>query len=83
MDAIRAELSVAEICRKYFIKEAQFYRWNKEFIEEEKKRLAGDTTREATSDDVADLVIRYDIVKKAWKFWNERAFQQVHEIHRI
>lgn len=97
MEALRAELSVAELCRKYSIKEAQFYRWNKEFMEAGKKRLAGDTTREATSDEVADLrrenqrlkeivadlVVRYDIVKKAWKFWNERAFQQVHEIHCI
>jgi transposase len=78
MEALRAEMPVAEICRKYSIHEAQFYKWNKEFIEAGKKRLAGDTTREATSDEVkalleenrklketvADLVIRYDIVKK-------------------
>ncbi len=52
--------------------------WNKEFLEAGKKRVAGDTTREATSDEVAelkkenqrlkvmiaDLVLRYDIVKK-------------------
>ena len=48
-------------------------------LEAGKKRLAGDTTREATSDEVselrkenqrlkelvADLVLRYDIVKKS------------------
>ena len=53
-------------------------KWNKEFLEAGKKRLAGDVTREATSDEVAelrkenqrlkeivaDLVLRYDIVKK-------------------
>ncbi|MBP8066213.1 MAG: hypothetical protein KAY31_01915 [Flavobacterium sp.] len=58
--------------------ESQFYKWNKEFLEAGKKRLSGDTTREATSDEVAelrkenqrlkeivaDLVLRYDIVKK-------------------
>ena len=79
MEAIRGESPVAEICRKYGIHQAQFYRWNKEFLEAGKKRLAGDTTREATSDEVsdlrkenqllketlADLVIRYDIVKKS------------------
>lgn len=79
MEALRAELSVAEICRKYSIHETQFYKWNKEFLEAGKKRLAGDTTREATSDEVAelrkenqrlkemvaDLVLRYDIVKKS------------------
>ena len=79
MEALRAEISVAEICRKYSIQESQFYKWNKEFLEAGKKRLSGDTTREATSDEVAelrrenqklketvaDLVIRYDIVKKS------------------
>lgn len=79
MEAMRAETSIAELCRKYSIHETQFYKWNKEFIEAGKKRLAGDTVREATSDEVkdlmaenrklketvADLVIRYDIVKKS------------------
>ena len=79
MEALRAEMPVAELCRKYSIKESQFYKWNKEFMEAGKKRLAGDTTREATSDEVtelrkenqrlkeivADLVVRYDIVKKS------------------
>ena len=79
MEAIRGESPVTEICRKYGIHQAQFYRWNKEFLEAGKKRLAGDTTREATSDEVADLrkenqllkesladlVLRYDIVKKS------------------
>ena len=79
MEALRAEMSVAELCRKYSIQESQFYKWNKEFLEAGKKRLSGDTTRDATSDEaaelrrenqklketVADLVIRYDIVKKS------------------
>lgn len=79
MEAFRGEISVKEICRKYALNESQFYKWNKEFLEAGKKRLSGDTTREATSDEVAelrnenqrlketiaDLVIRYDIVKKS------------------
>ncbi len=79
MEALRAESSVAELCRKYSIQESLFYKWNKEFLEAGKKRLTGDTTREATSDEVtelrkenlklketvADLVLRYDIVKKS------------------
>jgi transposase len=32
-----------------------YYRWSKEFLEAGKKRLAGDTAREATSDEVTDL----------------------------
>lgn len=79
MEALRAETSVAELCRKHGIQESTFYKWNKEFIEAGKKRLSGDTTRDATSDEVAqlreenrrlkesvaDLVIRYDIIKKS------------------
>lgn len=78
MEGIRAETSVAELCRKYNIAQSQFYAWNKEFLEAGKKRLAGDITREATSDEVTELkkenahlkeivaylVVRYDIVKK-------------------
>ena len=79
MEGLRAETSVAELCRKHQINESQFYKWNKEFMEAGKKRLEGDQTREATSDEVAelrrenarlketvaDLVLRYDIVKKS------------------
>ena len=59
--------------------QAQFYRWNKEFLEAGKKRLSGDTTCEATSSEVedlrkeneklkvllADMMLRHDIVKKS------------------
>jgi transposase len=46
---------MAELCRKHSIQESTFYKWNKEFLEAGKKRLSGDLTREATSDEVADL----------------------------
>ncbi len=32
-----------------------YYRWSKEFLEAGKKRLQGDTAREATSDEVTEL----------------------------
>ena len=32
-----------------------YYGWSKEFLEAGKKRLAGDTARAATSDEVKDL----------------------------
>jgi transposase len=32
-----------------------YYRWSKDFLEAGKKRLAGDTSREATSDEVKEL----------------------------
>ncbi len=55
MEALRGEESVAAICRKRGTAESMFYKWNKEFMEAGKKRLAGDTTREATSNEVNDL----------------------------
>ena len=55
MEAQRGEYSIAELCRKHGISQATFYKWNKEFMEAGKKRLSGDTTREATSDEVAEL----------------------------
>ena len=67
--------------RKYGISDSTYYKWNKEFIEAGKARLDGDIVREATSDEVkelrqenirlkealADLVVRYDVVKKSLK----------------
>lgn len=55
MEALRGEDSVAAICRKHGIVESVFYKWNKELLEAGKKPLAGDTTREATSDEVTAL----------------------------
>jgi len=52
MEVLRAEMSVAELCRKNAIHESSFYKWNKEFLEAGKKHLSGDTVREATSDEV-------------------------------
>src|ERR1700692_2784842 len=52
---LRGEDSIAELCRKEEINQNLYYRWSKEFLEAGKKRLAGDTAREATSDEVKDL----------------------------
>src|SRR5580765_3983781 len=52
---LRGEDSVAELCRKEGINQNLYYRWSKDFLEAGKKRLAGDTAREATSDEVKGL----------------------------
>jgi transposase len=49
---LRGEDSIAELCRKEGINQNLYYRWSKDFLEAGKKRLAGDTAREATSDEV-------------------------------
>ena len=55
LEGLRGEETIAELCRKEGINQNLYYRWSKEFLEAGKKRLAGDTAREATSDQVKDL----------------------------
>src|SRR6187401_1078913 len=55
LDGLRGEDSIAELCRKEGIAQNLYYRWSKEFLEAGKQRLAGDTARAATSDEVNDL----------------------------
>ena len=55
LEGLRGEDSIAELCRREGINSNVYYRWSKEFLEAGKKRLAGDTVREATSDEVKDL----------------------------
>src|SRR5262249_50962842 len=55
LEGLRGEDSIAELCGKEGINQNLYYRWSKEFLEAGKKRLAGDTAREATSDEVKEL----------------------------
>jgi transposase len=55
LEGLRGEESIAELCRKEGIVQNLYYRWSKEFLEAGKKRLAGDTAREATTDEVNKL----------------------------
>ena len=55
LDGLRGEASVAELCRREGIAESMYYSWSKEFLEAGKRRLAGDTARAATSDEVKVL----------------------------
>ena len=55
LEGLRGEHSIAELCRREGIVQNLYYRWSKDFLEAGKKRLAGDTARAATSDEVKDL----------------------------
>lgn len=55
LDGLRGEDSIAALCRREGIAESLYYSWSKEFLEAGKRRLAGDTARAATSDEVKDL----------------------------
>ena len=55
LEGLRGETNIAELCRKEGIAQSMYYGWSKEFLEAGKRRLAGDTAREATSDEVKTL----------------------------
>ena len=55
LEGLRGEESIATLCRKEGLAPNLYYRWSKEFLEAGKKRLVGDTSREATSTEVMDL----------------------------
>lgn len=55
LDGLKGEDSIAELCRREGIAQSLYYSWSKEFLEAGKKRLAGDTAREATSNEVKGL----------------------------
>ena len=52
---LRGEESIAALCRRERIAESLYYKWSKEFLEAGKRRLSGDTERQATSPEVKDL----------------------------
>jgi len=55
LDGLKGEDSIAELCRREDIAQSLYYSGSKEFLEAGKKRLAGDTAREATSNEVKGL----------------------------
>lgn len=55
LEGLRGEDSIAELCRREGISPNLYYNWSKEFLEAGKRRLQGDTKREATSPEVSDL----------------------------
>jgi transposase len=55
VSGLRGEESIAALCRREGIAESLYYSWSKEFLEAGKKRLSGDTARQATSSEVTDL----------------------------
>jgi transposase len=55
LSGLRGEYSIAELCRREGIAQSLYYSWSKEFLEAGKKRLAGDTERQASSGAVTEL----------------------------
>ena len=64
LEGLKGEASIVELCRREGIVSNLYYRWSKDFLEAGKKRLAGDTAREATSSEVTDLRSENDQLKQ-------------------
>ncbi len=64
MEGIRAEVSVAELCRREGIVPTVYYKWLKDFMEAGKSRLRGDLQRQATSEEVKSLQQENDRLKQ-------------------
>ena len=80
LEGVRGEHSIGELCRREGIAKSMYYSWSKDFLEAGKRRLAGDTAREATSGEVkalrheaqalkevvAEQALALRLPKKAW-----------------
>ena len=64
LEGLRGEESIAAICRREGINPNLYYRWSKDFLEAGKRRLQGDTAREANSSEVSDLRSENDQLKQ-------------------
>ena len=65
LDGLRGEDSISSLCRREGIPANLYYRWSKDFLEAGKKRLMGDTTREASSHEVVDLKKENEHLKRS------------------
>src|SRR3954465_9579453 len=64
LEGLRGDDSIAELCRKEGIAQSLYYTSSKEFLEAGKRRLAGDTARAATPDEVKDLRREAGVLKE-------------------
>ena len=55
LEGLKGEESITTICRREGIAPTLYYKWSKAFLEAGKRRLQGDTVREASSNEVTDL----------------------------
>ncbi len=64
LEGLKGEESISTICRREGINPNLYYRWSKSFLEAGKRRLSGDTQREATTGEVIELRRENEELKK-------------------
>ena len=55
LEGLKGEDSISAICRREGITTSLYYKWSKAFLQAGRRRLKGDTLREANSDEVGEL----------------------------
>lgn len=55
LEGLKGESSVAELCRREGINPNVYYKWSRDFLEAGRRRLTGDTVREANSNEVGEI----------------------------
>ena len=65
LEGLRGEMSIAELCRREGINSNLYSRWSKDFLEAGNRRLAGDTVREANTDEASGLKQENNDLKQA------------------
>ena len=55
LEGLRGEESISELCRRENIAPSIYYKWSKSFLEAGKHRLAGETKRDASTEEVRIL----------------------------
>ena len=55
LEGLNGEDSISGICRREGIAPSLYYKWSNAFLQAGKRRLKGDTLREANSDEVSGL----------------------------
>ena len=64
LEGLRGEETISELCRREGIAPTVYYKWSKSFLEAGKMRLAGETKRNATSEEVRALKRENDQLKR-------------------
>ena len=92
LEGLRGEENIADLCRREGIHTTMYYKWSKAFLEAGKRQLAGDTIREAGSEevkelrienvelkqDVAELLLNNRVLKKPRRVWDKD--KPLHEV---
>ena len=71
LEGFRREVTVNDLCRREGIKPHSYYAWTKEFMEAGKERLARDTVRDATRQEIGELK---ELVGESLCGWSGRRY---------